>query len=69
MNFNIIVWNFQGCGHLGFDRFLKDYCADFRPYIFLLLETRISGFQADDTMKIKFQFSHRIEAKVFASEI
>ncbi|KAK8686348.1 hypothetical protein V6N13_125373 [Hibiscus sabdariffa] len=63
MNFNIIVWNAQGCGSNKFVRTARQYIRDHSPDIFVFVETRISGSNIDNIVaQLGFDNSSRVEA-------
>lgn len=65
--FSFMSWNCQGCGHPCFNKFVKEYCVEYKPDILSLVETRISGNNADRVIKkLCFEISHRIKARGFA---
>lgn len=54
---------------MNFHRILKEYLRDFDLEMIVLVETIVSGAQADDVVrKVSFPNSHRIEAKGFSRE-
>lgn len=69
-NLSIFSWNCQGCGNTKFPRIFREYSIEFKPEIVSLLETRISGKRADETIaSLGFNYSYRIEASGFSGGI
>ncbi|KAK9158230.1 hypothetical protein Scep_004804 [Stephania cephalantha] len=70
MSISFLVWNCQGAADAKLHRVLKTLCAIHKLELLVLLETRISGDQADKVIrKLGFQKSHRIEARGFSGGI
>ncbi|GMI86290.1 hypothetical protein HRI_002298300 [Hibiscus trionum] len=66
MNFKMLYWNDQGCGHPKFVTVAKEYLRDVKPDIVVLSEPRISGCKADLVIsRLGLPYPHRVEAKGF----
>lgn len=65
-----MVWNCQGVGKTNFHKIVSEYAQEFEPAVFVLLETRVSGGNADWVIKrIGWKYSHRVEAYGFSGGI
>ncbi|XP_039002736.1 uncharacterized protein LOC120129249 [Hibiscus syriacus] len=62
--------NYQGAESPKFRRHLREHCRESRPDLVALLETRISGINADKVIwRLGFQNSFRVEAHGFSGGI
>lgn len=67
---SIITWNCQGASNKKFPSIFKSFAINYKAVIFVLVEPRISGSQADKVIKkLGFQHSHRVEASGFSGGI
>ncbi|KAK8684010.1 hypothetical protein V6N13_040047 [Hibiscus sabdariffa] len=70
MNFKLLFWNAQGCGHPKFITSAREYLRDSRPDVVAFVEPRISGWKADRVISaLAFPYSHRVEAVGFSGGI
>ncbi|XP_039045113.1 uncharacterized protein LOC120184804 [Hibiscus syriacus] len=67
---NILMWNCQGAAKPLFRRILKEMIHKHKQQAIAILETRISGEQADKTINnLGFENSFRVEAQGFSGGI
>lgn len=65
-----IIWNVQGAANPNFHKLMKEYLHDFDPDLEVLVETKLSGVQANRVVKsIGMPKSHKVEAKGFSCGI
>lgn len=70
MKLNILIWNCQGCEHLNFYYFLKEYHSEFDIDVAASFEPRSEELSVDSVIrKLGFGFSSRIEANGFGGGI
>jgi len=69
-NFSIMTWNVQGAGSVRFLNILKELIRKYDPTIMVLVETKISGRQAEEVCKkIGFDGQFRVDAQGFSGGI
>ncbi|KAI9074704.1 hypothetical protein K1719_043358 [Acacia pycnantha] len=67
---SIITWNCQGASNKKFPSLFKSIVSMYKAEIFVLVEPRISGTNADNVIKkLGFLHSHRVEASGFSGGI
>lgn len=67
---NILVWNCRGAAKRSFHTLISDLKRKYGFSILILLETKISGEQADKVIrKLPFDGVFRVEANGFAGGI
>lgn len=65
-----MVWNCQRATNSKFHKVMKEYMSGFDPDLVILVETRVSGYQANCTIRsIGLANSYRVETKGFSSRI
>ncbi|KAL8171080.1 LOW QUALITY PROTEIN: hypothetical protein V2J09_022884 [Rumex salicifolius] len=62
---NCLSWNCRGADKGGFIRTIKYISGHYRVDLLALMETKISGSQATETLKARFPNSKRVEAQGF----
>jgi len=65
-----MIWNVQGAGSTSFLNTLKELIRKFDPKIVVIVETKISGRQAQEVCnKIGFEGQYRVKAQGFKGGI